>query len=208
MEAAGTVTATGHGRATGPPDTATVSLGVEVRAATAAEALSAANERAAALIAAIRAHGVEAPDLRTRDVSLYPQYDNNGHAITAYVAGNQVSATIRDIERVGSALDGIAREIGDAVRFNGLAFAISDPTELVRQARQAAVADALDRATQLAALTGATLGPVVDVVEGSTAAPPVPRFAKAMAMDAAVPIEAGSQGVAVDVTVTYRLAAG
>lgn len=205
MEASGTVTVTGHGSAAGAPDMATVNLGVEVRAATAVEALQQANEQAAALLDAIRGFGVAADDLRTRDVSLYPQYDNNGQSVTGYVAGNQVSATIRDIDRVGETLDGVARHVGNSVRFHGLTFAITDATELLRTARAAAVADATDKAAQLAGLAGSTLGPVVEVVEGSTPFAPLPRQAKAMAFDGAVPIEAGSQSVSVDVTVTYRL---
>ncbi len=203
-----TVTVTGHGRAAGRPDTAVVTLGVEVRAPAAVEALTRANERAAALIAAVRELGVAAEDLTTRDGSLYPQFGDNGQQVTGYVAGNQVSATIREIDRVGSILDGVVREVGDEVRFGGVAFAIADPTELADTARAAAMGDARRKAAQLAELAGAALGAVVAVHEGGGAMPPTPKFARAMAMDSSVPIEAGTQSVAADVTVTYRLTSG
>ena len=201
-----TVTVTGHGRAVGRPDTAVVSLGVEVRAPAAVDALTRANERAAALLAAVQQLGVRADDLTTRDVSLYPQFGDNGQQVTGYVAGNQVSATIREIDRVGEILDGVVRQVGDEVRFGGVSFAISDPTRLAETARAAAVADARAKAEQLAELTGARLGPIVAVQEGGGGAAPVAKFARPMAMDSSVPIEAGTQSVAVDVTVTYRLA--
>jgi uncharacterized protein YggE len=200
-----TVTVTGHGRAVGRPDTAVVTLGVEVRAPAAVDALTRANERATALIAAVRELGVAADDLMTRDVSLYPQFGDNGQHVVGYVAGNQVSATIREIDRVGEILDGVVRQVGDEVRFGGVSFAISDPTELAKMARAAAVADAREKATELAGLAGARLGQVLDVHEGGGGMPPTPKFARAMAMDAPLPIEAGTQSVAVDVTVTYRL---
>jgi uncharacterized protein YggE len=63
-------------------------------------------------------------------------------------------------------------------------------------------------ATQLAELAGADLGDVVAIQEGGGAMPPTPKFARQMAMDSAVPIEVGTQSVAVDVTVTYRLTTG
>lgn len=199
------VTVTGHGRATGRPDTAVVTLGVEIRAAAAVDALTRANQRAAALIAAVRELGVADDDLMTRDVSLYPQFGDNGQHVVGYVAGNQVSATIREIDRVGEILDRVVRQVGDEVRFGGVSFAINDPTDLANSARAAAVADARRKATQLAELAGAQLGEVVAINEGGGAMPPTPKFARQMAMDSAVPIEAGTQSVTVDVTVTYRL---
>jgi uncharacterized protein YggE len=199
------VTVTGHGRAAGRPDTAVVSLGVEVRAAVAVDALTRANQRAAALIAAVRELGVAPADLVTRDVSLYPQFGDNGQQVIGYVAGNQVSATIRDIDRVGEILDGAVRQVGDEVRFGGISFSIDDPSALTAAARAAAVADARQKATQLAELAGARLGRIVAMQEGGGAMPSTPKFARAMAMDGAVPIEAGSQAVAVDVVVSFRL---
>lgn len=203
--APGAVTVTGRGRATGRPDTAVVTLGVEVRAATAVEALARANERATALIGTLGELGIAGPDLATRDVSLHPQYGDQGQQVVGYVAGNQVAATIRDVDRVGVILDAAAREVGDEVRFHGVAFAIRDAAELTRAARAAAMADAADTAGQLAVLAGRRLGEITSIVEASGGATPMPRFAKAMAMDSSVPIEAGSQSVGVDVTVTYRL---
>lgn len=207
MDDTGTVTVTGHGRVAGVPDMATVQLGVEVRAATAGDALARANDRATSLLAAIRGTGVEGGDIRTRDVALYPTFDDNGQQITGYVASNQVSVVIRDVAAVGPTLDSVAREVGDEVRFNGITFGISDTTELVRAARSAAVADALDRAGQLAEAAGADLGQVISVIEGSPSSGPRPMFA-ADAMRKGPPIEAGSQSVDVEVTVTYQLVVG
>jgi uncharacterized protein YggE len=203
-----TVTVTGHGRAAGRPDTAVLTLGVEVRAPAAVDALTRANQRATELIAAVRELGVAADDLMTRDVSLYPQFGDNGQHVVGYVAGNQVAATIREIDRVGQILDTVVRQVGDEVRFGGVSFAINDPTDLANSARAVAVADARRKATQLAELAGAGLGDVVAIHEGGGPMPPAPKFARQMAMDSAVPIEVGTQSVAVDVTVTYRLTTG
>jgi len=204
VDDSGEVTVTGQGRVTGTPDMATVQLGVEVRAATAGAALGRANERAEALLATVRASGVDGSDIRTRDVSLHPTFDQQGQQITGYAASNQVSVVIRSIAEVGATLDAVAREVGDEVRFNCITFVTSDTTELARVARDAAVADALDRARQLAAAAGATLGPIRSLSERESSAGPRPM----MAMDSmrkGPPIEAGSQTVAVDVVVTYRL---
>ena len=69
------ISVTGTGEVRVEPDIATVSTGVEVRAETVAEARAGAAEASNAVIAALRAHGVEESDVRTVDFYVYPEYD-------------------------------------------------------------------------------------------------------------------------------------
>ncbi|MGH9023720.1 MAG: SIMPL domain-containing protein, partial [Acidimicrobiia bacterium] len=59
------ITAQGAGEVLGRPDTLTVVLGVETRAAKAQDALAANNDWASALIDAIKQRGVDAKDIQT-----------------------------------------------------------------------------------------------------------------------------------------------
>jgi uncharacterized protein YggE len=70
-----------------------------------------------------------------------------------------------------------------------------------------AVEDARAKAEELASAAGMSLGPVVAISEGTVPViSPVYARGGGMAMDAAaMPIEAGSTTVAVDVQVTYEL---
>ena len=70
-------------------------------------------------------------------------------------------------------------------------------------AREAAYADAVDRATHLAGLAGAELGDVQDVVEGGGVGTPVARVAKAMSDSAS--FQPGETAIGASVTVKFQL---
>src|SRR5690606_28308154 len=80
---------------------------------------------------------------------------------------NTVRVTVRDAARVGELLS-IALQNG-ANQVNNVQYTISNPGELRSQARELAVANAREIATQLAELSGVTLGPVVYIDESTTA---------------------------------------
>ena len=84
----------------------------------------------------------------------------------------------------------------------------TDP--LKGEARSSAVADARQRAEQYAEAAGVKVGAVQSITESVTTSP-YPYAASALAYDArsaagAVPIQAGSQDVSVNVTITYAVA--
>lgn len=64
------ITVAGVGKASGKPDIARTTIGVEVRAATADEAIAQVNTRMAQVIAAVKAAGVAEADVRTATLSL------------------------------------------------------------------------------------------------------------------------------------------
>ena len=73
----------GDGKAVGQPDMASMNLGVSARAATAKDAMAQAGAAMAKVIEAIRAVGIPDRDLRTSDISLFPQQDRTGQ-VTGY----------------------------------------------------------------------------------------------------------------------------
>jgi uncharacterized protein DUF541 len=95
-----TIIVTGEGKVTVKPDTASLSLGVQVTASTASEALSRANASAASLIAAKKTAGITDVDIATSGLSIYPQH-NSKNAISGYQESNNVTITARDIGRTG-----------------------------------------------------------------------------------------------------------
>src|SRR5258708_16629356 len=99
---AGTVTVNGTGIVNTVPDTASMSFGVTTNGGTAADALASNAKTMTKVIAALKDAGVAAKDLQTNDVSLQPQTGPNGGSITGYSATNSVSATVREIGRVGA----------------------------------------------------------------------------------------------------------
>jgi hypothetical protein len=85
---------------------------------------------------------------------------------------------------------------------------VADPTELERQARDKAIADARAKAEQLAAGLGAKLGPVRQVSEygGVVKVVEAPVAERALAAGAPVPVSGGEFSVTVQIQVVFDIA--
>lgn len=194
----------GTGIVTGSPDTVTIVLGVETRASDASTALTDNAERARSLIETIKAQGVEEEDIATKNLSVQPNFLPSG-SIDGYIVTNQVTATLRDVDRSGDLIDAAAGAAGDAIRVQQLTFSIDD-SDLRAQARAQAVTRAEEQAQQIAEAAGAELGAVQSITEvPETEATPFPVSRSLADGAASTPIEAGSQDLTVSVSVTYEI---
>jgi hypothetical protein len=204
------ISVTGMGEVTGTPDTVEVSLGVSVLAETVDEAAATAAEKAQALIDSLTSNGVAEEDITTTDYSIYPEYDysSNTERLVGYRVNNTVRAKIRDIETTGTVIDAAVAAGGDDATVNGLSFSIEDNDELVAAAREAAWNDAMAKATQLAELSGQTLGEATSITETVSMPPvPIPYAEEAAADRALTPIEPGTSAVTITLQVQFALAA-
>lgn len=206
----GGIVVSGAGRVAVAPDVADLRLGVSVSRDSVAAARADAATTMAAVLAAIRSAGVADRDIRTALLSVQPRYeyrDGKPPRLAGYDLANAVEVTIRDLGRLGDAIDGALG--AGATSMDGLSFRLDDPTEAERTARTAAVTAARARAEVLATAAGVTITGVSDIVEGGAPPMPFPR-AKAermmLAADAPTPVESGSTEIAVTVTVTFRIA--
>jgi uncharacterized protein YggE len=207
-----TITVLGEGEARGKPDIARAMVGVEATAAKVGPALQDANGRMNTLLAAVRRAGVADRDIRTTEFSVYfeqdptpPRAGNAAPVSGRYHVRNSVEITIRDLARASDVLDAALAAGGNSA--SGIAFAIGDPAPLRARAREAAVADAHGRAEALARAAGVVLGPVMSISESGNAGPR-PMAARAMAMSAGPPVEAGELGETAQVEVVYEIAPG
>jgi uncharacterized protein YggE len=199
------VTVSAVGKATAVPDELTVSLGVQVRGATAREALARANEQTRAAIDTFKAGGVDDRDLATANLTIWPEY-GEGRRVDGYQSQNTLSVRLRDMDQAGRLLDTVAGVIGDDIIINGLSFAVSEPEPVLAEARGVAMAGARAKAEQLAEAAGARVGEVLTIDEDGGGGPVTPKLGRmGMAAAESVPIEAGERELTVAVTVTYRL---
>ena len=197
---AGTViTVTGSGTVDATPDQASFDFGVTTNGATAAEALNRNSSQAQAIVDALEKSGVDASDIQTTQVSLWPQTSTDGREITGYQASNSVQVTAA-LGKSGALVD--AAVAAGANNVDGPNLDTADKSSLYDQALKQALGDAKDKAQAIAAGAGLTLNSVVTVREGGDVSQPLPMFDTATAAKA-VPIEAGTQHVQASVTVTY-----
>lgn len=206
QSAARQVTVIGSGEVQGTPDTLTVSAAMEAIAADVTGALNQTSQRQQAVIDALTGAGIEARDISTTQVSLQPQYNNDGTSIASYRASNAIDVKIRDAARASDILALIVSTGGDATRINSVNYSIADDSELVRDARTRAFEDAKDRAQQYAELSGLSLGDVISISEADGSQPPPPPVPMPRsAMAESVPLAPGEQSVGFSVTVIWEL---
>ncbi|MGB0497449.1 MAG: SIMPL domain-containing protein [Rubricella sp.] len=196
----------GVGEVVAVPDIARITIGVEENAPRAAAATQAVANRAAEVVAALAEAGITGADVQTRRIDLSPVYaePQPGRAprVAGYRASTELSIIVRDLADAGGTLDAIT-EAG-VNRLNGFRFDIEDPSELVREARRAAVRDAFQRAGDIAEAAGIELGPVYEIREGGGGMPrPVMADMMAVRSEAVMPVEPGE--LTMSATVSLRI---
>jgi uncharacterized protein YggE len=198
------ITTRGLGTVTRTPDTVTIVIGVQTRAQSAKGALDANTGKATALIDVLKSKGVATADLQTSQLSVNPTSDSATGRITGYEVTNQVTAKLHDIGAAGGLIDAAGEAAGDAVRLQQLAFSIGDDSASRAQARASAVRQAQAHAKQMADAAGVTLGRIRSITEVPVS-PPSPLGREGAAAAAPVPIEPGTQELAVMVEVVYAI---
>jgi uncharacterized protein YggE len=190
------------------PDMATISLGVTTEASTAQAALQANAARMTQVMAALRQGGIAAKDVQTSQISIDPQYayeQNRPPRLTGYRAANQVSVTVRDLSRLGAAVDAVVA--AGANQVGGISFGLADPTAAENAARETAVKALAAKADLYAQATGHRVLRLVSLSEGASFAPPqpVPMVAMARMDKAETPVAPGEMRVRIDVSGVYEL---
>ncbi|MFE3448108.1 SIMPL domain-containing protein [Nonomuraea sp. NPDC059194] len=192
----------GQGAISAAPDIMRLSVGVEVRRATAGEAFKAARSASATLTRALVRAGVSADDLTTNELSLGPEYESYPK-VTGYRGAQGVDAIVRDLSKADKIIDAAAA-VGNEVRLNGITFEVSNPGRQLEAARAAAFKDAGVKAKQYAALAGRQLGEVLEISEEVTGGPTPVHLTGALVEDKAS-VSPGRQTLGVNVRVVYRL---
>src|SRR5258708_17222843 len=121
------------------PDTAFLYAGVEAQQSTASGAQSDLANKAAKLIARIKALGVADKDLNTSGYAVGPMYTPSGQTVSGYRASEQLQITWHDVNTVGKALYAIVQE-GGATNV-GASFGLADPKSAHAEARTLSIAN-------------------------------------------------------------------
>jgi len=193
------------------PDRATIVIGVQTRAATAADAAAQNSRKQRAVIDAIKARGVPPEQISTSGFNVIPEtrYDREGQAAprtTSYLVMNTVTVDLRRVDLVGPVIDGALG--AGANQINSLSFGVFASDSARRAALTIAVAKAKADAEVMARAAGGSLGPLIELIAADVYMPPVPRAMMAMAkMDAAqesVPVEPGQETIRASVSARWQ----
>ena len=204
------ITVTGVGTISVVPDAVRFNATVTAVAPTNAAALSSASKSAAAVRAALKDKGIAVKDIRSANISVYPEYNwtqETGTKITGYRASQSFDVLVRKAADAGTIIEAVVTAGGDNVQLGGVIPTTLNPSAATEDARAAAVAHAKSKASSDAQLLGTSIGKVLSLEEQSSPvySSPFPMAKAGMADAAAVEIDLGEQDVTVSITVRWAL---
>lgn len=219
-----TITVTGTGIATSAPNMATMEVGVEFINTDISAAFSQTNETLQMVIDAVVEQGIAREDIRTTGLSIYSRESFGGgmpmdpassgmtqempQQMREYSVSNRVRIVIRDLSTVEEVIT--AAVASGANNIYGPEFGFSDRTDLETTARENAMSNAQERAAELAALAGVSVGDIIVINETGGGFSPFDTNNLAMSEQAmgggnSAVIEPGQLSVTLQVNVTFRI---
>ncbi len=211
-----TVSVSGQGEVSAQPDLAYVTLGVEARRPTMAEARTEVAATVDRVLALCRDLRIDPKLVNATRLQVQPEYSWNDkdrkRVLLGYVVSRQIQVELRDLEQLGPLLE---RAVTAGV--NQVGDPVLDSTKrkaLERQAMTLAVQDARANAETLAQAAGVKLGAVRMLnAAGSPPIMPVYRSKMVMADAAAAPppeatYQAGEMKFSANVSAEYDLLVG
>jgi uncharacterized protein YggE len=211
------ITITGTASTEVVPDIAEISLGVSTERPRAADAANETARIAHDIVEAAKAQGVESRDIRTQSVTLTQVFDTvtdsngryTGRKPRGFSASNIIVLRVRALDKAGA----LAQSLIDkgATQFNGISFSVEHPERVMDTLLASAVRDAKRQAEIAVGAAGVKLGRVL-LIERPEAKGGGPVFRSravpmAMAAPAAapMPVEAGTQTLSNEMTVTWAV---
>jgi uncharacterized protein YggE len=202
------ITVTGVGTISVVPDAIRFSATVSALASTNAAALSSVSKSAAAVRAALKDAGIATKDIRSANISIYPEYNwtqEAGTKITGYRASQSFDVLVRTASKAGTIIEAVVTAGGDTVQLGGVIPTTLNPSAATEDARAAAVANAKSKASSYAKLLGTSIGKVLSLEEQSSPVYSSPFPMAKVEADSAVQIDLGEQDVTVTITVRWAL---
>ncbi|MDB5501066.1 MAG: hypothetical protein JWR89_968 [Tardiphaga sp.] len=204
-----TISVSGEGTVSVPPDMALIDGGVSTEAKTAREASESNNAAMGKVLLALKVAGLDEKDVQTSRLSLQPQYAQQTkpgpNVVSGYRASNRVTIRLRDVTKVAAVIDTLvssgANEIG------GINFMVEKASKLLDDARAEAIVDARRKAEIYAKAAGVTLGAPVSISEDGGGAPAPMAFRKMAGVAASAPIAQGEETLRVTVNVAWSIKA-
>lgn len=205
------ITVSGEGKVVARPDIGQISLSVISDASTVAAAQKDNVDKMNKVTQVMKDAGVKEEDLKTTSYSIMPryQYTSGRSDIIGYEATQTMDIKVRDLTKVGDILNKAAA--AGANQVGSLNFTFDKPEALQSEARQAAVTQAKQKASDLAASLGVSLGKITGFYE-NYGGQPTPMYGGGDGLGkggggGGVPpqIQTGQNEIIISVNLTYEI---
>lgn len=207
-----TIYVDGQGKAVGKPDLATVTVGLDSRAADVATAQNMNTETMNTLIEKIKALGVAEDDMQTTGYNTWQDCTWNEELQycepSDWIVSQSISVKVRDQSKISAVIETAGQN--GATNVSGPSFTIDDQTALKAEARTKAIKDAMDKAATLEQQLGVKIDKLVGYSE-YTEQPYYPYYGmdssylSAAEAPKAPDILTGTQDVVLTVSITFKL---
>lgn len=206
-----TLNLSAYGEVKVAPDLATINFGVLTEAPSAEGAMAANRDRMNRVMTSLERAGIAPRDIQTSGLNLSPQYDyvqNEPPRLRGYQATNQVTVSVRNLDRVGTTADAVVA--AGVNQINGISFGLTDPQTAENTAREQAVRALQAKAELYARATGMRLVGLRSLTESGGYQPsPPPMYRMEMAQaaqDSSTPVAPGELTLRVNIQGVYELA--
>lgn len=164
-----TLSVTGTGHVTVPPNIITLTLGVQTRGSDIGAAVAENSRTAEQVMASLANAGVAPEDMQTAYFNVYTQvrYDEFGSPTdeVTYFVENTLTAVLRDTSQLSAALQGALDQGVNSVQ--NVTYGLDDSAAALDEARTLAISDAQRQAELLAQAAGTQLGDLIAVTDFS-----------------------------------------
>lgn len=172
------------------PEIASFIVTVTARDRDRAATLSRLSARVEALRSTLDGYAAAIEKHETSRLSVHAETSRRGEKVQAYVGSAATMVTVTDLDLLGELMLRVAD--ADQVTVAGPYWSLRPASPVYREARQAAITDALERAREYAAALGARVTGLVELTDpgmsgGRPPSPPVPFAARAMAAPGGTP---------------------
>jgi len=206
----------GQGKVSYTPDTANITLGVQVdKIYKAEDALNQLNGKMNKIIEVVSNLGIDKNDIKTQNYSLSANYDyiSGVSRVSGYNANQAVIIKIKDIQ---NNQDLVSKVISEATKVganqvNGVTFENSNIDSLKQEARIKAIANAREKSKEIQSALGLMFGQIVGMWENYISRVPEPIYGDygkggALGTSSVMPtLPSGTQDVVVEVNLSYKI---
>jgi len=200
---------TGEGTIKAAPDQAWVSVGAENRSKGSKEAQQRNAEAMTAVMQKMAAFGIGNDAIKTTAIDLQMEFNylNGRQTPRGYVARNTVEIRVDDLTKLGDVLDAVVNS--GATMIHGLRFDVRQRQQVEAAALEAAVKNAVTKASAIAAGAQRAVDRVIRIEESGSEPQPRPMY-RAMLQSGAVeaastPVAAGEIEIRAHVRLTVAI---
>jgi uncharacterized protein YggE len=203
------ITVTGIGTVSVIPDALRLYLTLTNMSDKSAPALANVAKTATSVRSALKSEGIAAKDIKSSTLTVYPEYNytqDKGSIIIGYRATQSFTVLIRKAGSGGKIVESVVGAGAESLQINGIVPFITKGSNVMQEARAAAVADAKSRASSYAKLLGTSLGNVISLIENSAPSYSFPPLGVARAEDSSTPvIDLGEEIITLSITIRWGL---